>query len=386
MIRILIVCNSLEFLISHRLEFVKKISTICEVSVLGDGSRLAGDKLKSHGIKIFYSDSARNYSSIITSGIFFNEIKTKVRDLEVETIIPIGIKSCVFCSLFGLSILGSKKIIAIFPGLGRIFSSRRFFIARFLLRFFFTVTLGQRNLFSVFQTFSDYRSLILCKTKSHNKPLFVRGSGINLEHFRSQSRSRSMNRKTIKIGYIGRFIEEKGILDFLALSEKLSKSSEQSFEFLFAGKLTSQSSKRVIARVNEVESNGTAEWLGFINNPQDFFGKIDVLVYPATYGDGVPKVLLEACAAGCYAVAYRSPGVEVAISNHRTGLILDEFSVRALEKGIRLFASLSGDERAAIVRNCLGRAEALFSEADVIDKLIRYIRSTERVERDSLQW
>ena len=381
--RILIVCNSLEFLVSHRFEFVKNISTISETSILGGGHQSAQNKLGVLNVNISLSESASNRLSVVAAMFFFLQIKRNIKRSDADIIIPIGIKSCFFCSLFGFRAFGSKCIVPIFPGLGRIFSSNRFFIIRLASKFLFTLAMGNRNIYPIFQTFADYQSLFFFKARSRNKPLFVRGSGVNLKHYRNPSRLDIDDLRPIRVGFIGRLIEEKGILDFLALSQMMHESQNPSFEFIYAGGFGLNSSKRVISRVNEAECQGYAKWLGFVEKPENFFSTIDILVYPARYGDGIPKVLLEACAAGCYAIAYRSPGVEVAIAQYRTGFILDEFTQEALEREIKSFARLTKNERIRIALNCAKRAEALFSETAVVSKLIRYIRKIDQVRRES---
>ena len=70
-----------------------------------------------------------------------------------------------------------------------------------------------------------------------------------------------------------------------------------------------------------MQENRTIEWLGNINGISDHMKKASIVCLPS-YREGMPKVLLEAAAAGCATVTTDVPGCREAIINNLTGFLV----------------------------------------------------------------
>lgn len=64
------------------------------------------------------------------------------------------------------------------------------------------------------------------------------------------------------------------------------------------------------------------DWLGFVQNVNPEFVKMDVLVLPSLFGEGMPMVILEAMANGVPVVATDIEGIPEVINHSQTGLIV----------------------------------------------------------------
>lgn len=86
------------------------------------------------------------------------------------------------------------------------------------------------------------------------------------------------------------------------------------------------------------ERLGVAEqidWVGFTRDVSGELAKLDVMVLPSLFGEGLPMVVLEAMAAGVPVVATRVEGVPEAIRHGQDGVLVEPQSPSALAQGIK---------------------------------------------------
>jgi glycosyltransferase involved in cell wall biosynthesis len=89
---------------------------------------------------------------------------------------------------------------------------------------------------------------------------------------------------------------------------------------------TFESSKyeaEIAARVWRLQLNDQISWSGFTRQVGAELRKMDLLVLPSLFGEGLPMVVLEAMAAGVPVVATRVPGVPEAIRHGQDGVLAD---------------------------------------------------------------
>lgn len=118
------------------------------------------------------------------------------------------------------------------------------------------------------------------------------------------------------VGYIGRYIDEKGLVELAEAWRELSRAYADA-TLVLAGRKDGQLSRghellRTLPRVRD---------LGFLEDVRPLLGALDVLVLP-TYREGLANVLLEAAAAAVPIVATDAVGVVDLVEDGRTGLIV----------------------------------------------------------------
>ena len=64
------------------------------------------------------------------------------------------------------------------------------------------------------------------------------------------------------------------------------------------------------------------DWIGFAQNVNAEFAKMDVLVLPSLFGEGMPMVILEAMAMGVPVVASDVEGIPEVLQHAHTGLVV----------------------------------------------------------------
>lgn len=92
--------------------------------------------------------------------------------------------------------------------------------------------------------------------------------------------------------------------------------------------------------------SGTVEWWGRREDMHEVLRRATLVTFPSTYGEGVPKVLLEAAASGRAIVAYDMPGTREIVRHKVNGLLVPPRSVAALADGVRALLQDNDGRRA----------------------------------------
>jgi glycosyltransferase involved in cell wall biosynthesis len=77
----------------------------------------------------------------------------------------------------------------------------------------------------------------------------------------------------------------------------------------------------ILARVRELGLQDSIEWTGFTSDVQSQLRRLDALILPSLFGEGLPMVVLEAMAAGVPVVASNTEGVPEVITDRVNGLL-----------------------------------------------------------------
>ena len=90
----------------------------------------------------------------------------------------------------------------------------------------------------------------------------------------------------------------------------------------------------IAARVRQLQLTEQVAWTGFTRHVGAELRKMDLLVLPSLFGEGLPMVVLEAMAAGVPVVATRVPGVPEAIRHGQDGVLANPNDPEDLARAI----------------------------------------------------
>jgi glycosyltransferase involved in cell wall biosynthesis len=177
--------------------------------------------------------------------------------------------------------------------------------------------------------------------------VMIRGSGVDCNHFRPLP---DPDATTVTVALVSRMLRTKGVLD-AAAATRLLRERGVPVELLLAGppdpdnrgSLTSES-------LVSLTAGPGIEWLGPIADVRAVWRRAAIAVLPSTYGEGVPKALLEAAACARPIVASDVPGCREVVLPGETGLLVPPRHVNELAAAI---AALAGDPAR---RKAMGRA------------------------------
>ncbi len=179
--------------------------------------------------------------------------------------------------------------------------------------------------------------------------------------------------EAVVVGLFSQLVAHKGALDFVH-SAHMAATKDPNLHFLIAGSGRSTFVKRVR---DEIAAGPAAEHIRLIP-PQDeiwpLLAAVDVVALTTLWPDPLPRVVMEAMAAGLPVVAYDGGGVPEMVVAGETGVVLSSGDVEALAAAI---LELAGDPE---LRRRLGdagcrRAERLFSVDRHVDRMERVLLS-----------
>jgi glycosyltransferase involved in cell wall biosynthesis len=160
---------------------------------------------------------------------------------------------------------------------------------------------------------------------------------------------------------VSRLVREKGCADFLGLARTLRGRAE----FVHVGPVERDQSDALSD--SEIAAAGQhVSFVGAVDDVRPYLAAADIVVLPS-YREGVPRVAMEAAAAGRPVVAYDVRGVREVI-DPATGLLVPRGDTVALAVLVERLLADPG-RRAALGRICQARVLERFSEDDVIARL-----------------
>lgn len=142
--------------------------------------------------------------------------------------------------------------------------------------------------------------------------------GINLERFNNASHQIDLQDGSIKIGFIGRVVKEKGVFELLD-AYKILKQKHRNIQLKIAGEGKALVSLK--RKANEYGLTNDINFYGQVSSPELFYRGIDILILPS-FTEGLPLTILEAMASGVIVIASKVGGINEVIKNEQNGLLL----------------------------------------------------------------
>jgi glycosyltransferase involved in cell wall biosynthesis len=204
------------------------------------------------------------------------------------------------------------------------------------------------------------------------------GNGIDVARFDRRSlpessledlrREIDIDSKAPVIGFVGRLVEEKGILDLLDAAKKVLTAIPNA-QFLIVGPYDEE--KTDALRPDVAERYGVSEQCHFVGMRHDMpelYALMDVLVLPS-YREGFPRAPMEASAMSVPAVVTDIRGCREAVEHGVNGLLFPVGDSDALAQAI---VELLCDEERRAKMGAAGRriAEERFDEQKVFDRVL----------------
>jgi glycosyltransferase involved in cell wall biosynthesis len=132
-----------------------------------------------------------------------------------------------------------------------------------------------------------------------------------------------------------RMIRDKGILE-LAEAARLLRRRGLKFELWLAGGTDPGNPSALTPKeLLSIEADGTAKWLGHREDVPTLLGSASVFCLPTYYREGLPRVLVEASAAGLPIVTTDVPGCREVVTPGRNGLLVPPRNVVALADALQ---------------------------------------------------
>ena len=239
----------------------------------------------------------------------------------------VTIKPIFFGSLIAHFFSKLSLVISI-SGLGYIFSDKGLSsnINKMIISILYKLAFNQKRIKVIFQNKDDKEKLTKITKLSKKDTILIPGSGIDLKKFRPRG-----NKDKKIVLFASRLLISKGIKDFIDSSKYVSDA-----KFVVSGKFDFDNPDCIDpAYIYENQEKGLLEYWGENEDMEKIINKSSVVVLPSYYGEGLPKILIEAAACGKPIVTTNHPGCREAIINRKTGFIVPIKNPLILSKYIK---------------------------------------------------
>jgi len=318
------------FFISHRLplalEAIRKGYSVHVGCAISDYESL----LKSHGITVHSLNTSRKKNTIFSSISAIRELIALYKRVKPDLVHLITIKPVLLGGIAARICKIPGVIIAI-SGLGFVYTSQDYFayLRKKFINFLYYLALSHPNIRVIFQNRDDLETISSISKIQFKQCVLIQGSGVEIDRYEY---SKPLTTEPIVL-MASRVLRDKGVIEFIQASELL-KERNISARFCLAGRLDPDNPASIShSELSSVNRKNIVEYLGHVEEMPNLLNRASIIVLPS-YREGMPKILLEASAAGRAVVTTDVPGCRDAVEHNITGLIVPSRDVEALANAI----------------------------------------------------
>lgn len=360
--KILFLANDGEGLYKFRKELIQTLLKDNEVFISLPKDKYI-PKLEELGCKYIDTKFNRKGTNPIKDIQLYKFYKNKLNEIKPDIVLTYTIKPSVYGGLACQS-LNIPYIVNI-TGLGSAIENGGLleFISLSLYK------IGIKKAIKVFFQNSFNRDFMINKGIVKNKQCdLVPGSGVNLKEYNVLEYP---NDETIDFTYIGRIMKEKGFDQYIEAAKYIRNKYPKS-RFHIAGEYEDDY-KQI---VNELMKDNIVIYHGSVENMvNEIYKKVQCVIHPTYYAEGLSNVLLESLACGRPIITTDRPGCREVVEDEVNGYIVRQKDTNDLINKIEKFISLSLEQRKQMGLNGRNKIEKEFDRNIVIDKYLREINS-----------
>lgn len=360
----------IKFFLSHRFPIAQKaIKEGYDVHLISTDSDRP-DLLEEEGIHIHPIDITRSKANP------FQEIRTIIqiykvyRKVKPDIVHHITIKPVLYGTLVA-RLAGIKAVVNAFSGLGYVFTADGFkgTVLRTIILIAYKSILRHKNLISIVQNHDDLSYL---QSKSIIKPgqtVLIKGSGVNLDEFKPTPEPNELP----VIIMPARLLRDKGVMEFVDAA-KILKKKDINVRMVLVGEVDAGNPSSVTSsEISSWTNRGIIEHWGYSVNMPATLAKSNIVCLPS-YREGMPKSLIEACAAGRAIITTDVPGCrEMIDKNNPNGIVVPPRNPEAIVYAIEDLIH-NPKKRSIMAKNARILAEREFSIDCVVEKTIDIYR------------
>lgn len=338
--RILFVVNNAAFFCSHRLPIALAAreaghevalatggsgSAILEAPALGE---LARHQIP-HKVVAFSSGGLNPLREL--AGIF--QLALHMRRWKPEIVHCASPKGLLYGG-WAARLTGCKALVLAVSGMGTLSITGGPPLRRLLRRFYrrvVRVSYGHHNKRVIVQNLDDRAAVLTSGLAAESEVVLIPGSGVHLPPYLALD----IAARDRLVVLPARLLKEKGVCEFVDAAARL-RSEGVDWRFVLAGTADYANPGAVSeALIRQWVAAGTIEWWGHCSDMPAVLGQTRIVCLPSYYGEGMPKSLLEAAAAGCAVVTTDAVGCREAVRPGVTGDLVPAKDVQALVQALR---------------------------------------------------
>jgi glycosyltransferase involved in cell wall biosynthesis len=352
--KILYVVNIPRFFVSHRLPLALASQAhgyeVHVATATDDPDQVA--KIQATGLPFHPLPLSQHGTSLLTEMRTLWALLRLYRTLKPDVVHHVSIKPVLYGGI-AARLTGIGGIVSAMSGLGYVFigddHKRR--IIRTLVKPLMRFALGGKHTRMIFQNPDDQARFVDLGMISASKSVLIRGSGVDVRQFVATP----LPDGTPIVLFAGRLMWQKGLGLFVETARALRGQAR----FVVVGYAEKTSPDTVpLAQLQAWADEGIIEWWGKRDDMPQVFAQSHLVCLPSFYGEGVPKVLIEAAACARAIVTTDSAGCREIVRHGDNGILVPIRDQEALTQAIRQLIT----DRAELIR--MGQRGQAIVQAD----------------------
>jgi glycosyltransferase involved in cell wall biosynthesis len=267
----------------------------------------------------------------------FREVLTVValhslyRKLKPALIHHLRLKPVLYGTL-AARLAGRPVVANSLTGLGYIFaaSDRRATILRRIAQLGLRVALRHPNATVIFENPDDRRTFVDADLVSERRTTVVAGSGVDVDFFRETP----FPSGTPLVIFASRMLWDKGVAEFVEAARLIGARGVRA-RFALVGD-TDDGNPSAVSReqLRKWHDEGVVEWWGWRRDIHTVLAQSHAVCLPSSYGEGIPRVLIEAASCGRPLVATNTPGCREIVRDGLNGFLVPVKDARSLANAL----------------------------------------------------
>ncbi len=330
--RYLMVIKNLRFLYSHFLPMAEAVQRAgWEVWIAGEANENP-QRILDAGMKYIELEEMVGHGHFVSTVRSLRGIYSTLQDVKPQLVHFVYLKNVLTGSILA-RMSGTPAVLGAVTGLGSLFAQDRL-TYRLLRR---GVLRGLRwgfqhpNAVLAFENVDDRDYFVSHHVIPESRTVIIPGAGVGVDEIRPVPEPPG----TPVIFCAARMIRDKGILELAEAARLLRRRGFQFELWLAGGSDTGNPSAIASQELVDIETEGTAKWLGHRSDISKLLGAVSIFCLPTYYREGLPRVLVEASAAGLPIVTTDVPGCREVVTPGRNGLLVPPRNVTALADALQ---------------------------------------------------
>ncbi len=228
-------------------------------------------------------------------------------------------------------------VVSIIAGVGYVgtSASRHARIIGGLARLLWPLLLLRRHCRVIVQNDDDRRGIAALKPAAGARVVVIPGSGIDLDYFQPIAEPPT---PPVVAAYVGRMIAIKGVADLVAAQQIVQRDGTD-LRLVLAGRPDPANPSTLDeATLRDWASRKGVTWLGHVEDVRRVWTQAHIAALASHGGEGLPKTLLEAAAAGRAIVATDVPGTRDIARDGLNAILVPAADVTALAAALKALA------------------------------------------------
>jgi len=271
-------------------------------------------------------------------------------------------------------------VINAMAGLGFVFSSNRRFarLIRPILIQLFRFLLNRQNAHLIVQNADDMTLLLDHGISDINRTHLIRGAGVDMVSYSPSPIASDVP----LIMLASRLLWDKGVGEFVAAA-KILKSKGVNARFVLVGDTDAENPTAIPRRqLEQWHADNVVEWWGYRDDMAAILPQAHIFCLPSFYGEGIPKVLIEAAACARPIITTNMPGCREMVQDRVNGYVVPPRDVDAL---VNALSELVGERESCARMGLAGRqmAEAEFDVQRIIQETLQVYKKLRTLAKKS---